>query len=139
MSFKIKLINDGKVPTRGSEFAAGYDCYANKDFIIPKGTRALIPLGIIVAIPKGYYGRLAPRSGLSVKKNIDVGAGVIDEDFRAELFALLINNGNEDFIINRYDRIIQLILEKITTPDIIIVEELEETIRGTNGFGSTGI
>lgn len=92
-----------------------------------------------MAIPSGYYGRVAPRSGLAVKHFIDVGAGVIDEDYRGPLGVVLFNHGQNDFAVKKGDRIAQLLLEKIATPDIEVVEDLDETERGAGGFGSTGI
>jgi dUTP pyrophosphatase len=90
-------------------------------------------------IPHGHYGRVAPRSGLAWKKSIDVGAGVIDEDYRGNVGVILFNFGDEDFVIKQGDRVAQLILEKISTPEVEEVDELPETSRGDGGFGSTGI
>ena len=92
-----------------------------------------------MAIPVGNYGRVAPRSGLSVKNFIHVGAGVVDSDYRGELKVLLYNFSDVDFIVNAGDRIAQLIIEKYTPTDVEEVVELELTIRGEGGFGSTGV
>lgn len=138
MSLKIKLEKGAKAPIRGSKLAAGYDLYSNKEYTIPVGERCLVDTGVRMSIPEGYYGRVAPRSGWSVKKGVDIGAGVVDEDYRGIVFCLLINNGKEKLIIPRHERIAQIILEKITAPPIEIVEDLEETKRGKEGFGSTG-
>ena len=89
--------------------------------------------------PPGCYGRIAPRSGLALKKFIDVGAGVIDADYRAEVGAILFNFGNEDFVVNMGDRITQLIFEKIKTPTIKETDDLAGTDRGAKGYGSTGV
>ena len=83
-------------------------------------------------------GRIAPRSGLAVKHSIDTGAGVIDSDYRGQVKVLLFNHSEVDFEIKEGDRIAQLVLERIYTPEILVVDELEETIRGAGGFGSTG-
>lgn len=83
-------------------------------------------------------GRIAPRSGLAVKHSIDTGAGVIDSDYRGQVKVLLFNHSEVDFEIKEGDRIAQLVLERIYTPEILIVGELEESIRGAGGFGSTG-
>ncbi|MCO5585138.1 hypothetical protein L7F22_039070 [Adiantum nelumboides] len=127
-----------KAPTRGSALAAGYDLYASQNVIIPKGGRIVVPTGIRVAIPEGSYGRVAPRSGLASKHGIDCGAGVIDADYRGLLGVLLFNFGDSDFSINIGDRIAQLILEQIFTPQVETVQSLTETVRGEGGFGSTG-
>ena len=92
-----------------------------------------------MALPSGCYGRVAPRSGLALQKFIDVGAGVIDSDYRGELGAILFNFCNEDFVLNQGDKVAQLIFEKIKTPTVKEVDSLEETGRGDRGYGSTGI
>ena len=92
-----------------------------------------------MALPPGCYGRVAPRSGLALKKSIDIGAGVIDSDYRGEVGVILFNFGNKDFIVNMGDRIAQLIFEKIKTPKIKETDELEGTDRGIGGYGSTGM
>lgn len=145
MKLNIKKLNDSaKVPTYGSDYAAGLDLYSSVDLLIPSNTRKLVSTGISIAWngddAKNYYLRIAPRSGLSVKNNIDIGAGVVDYDYRGELFVCFINNGNSDYSINKGDRIAQAILEKINRFDIIQeVNNLESTNRGEGGFGSTGI
>ena len=92
-----------------------------------------------MALPPGCYGRIGPRSGLALKKFIDVGAGVIDFDYRGELGVILFNLENEDFIVNMGDKITQPIFEKIETLVIKETDSLEETGRGSKGYGSTGI
>ena len=145
MKLNIKRINDNaKIPTYGSDYAAGLDLYSSVDLLIPANTRKLVSTGISIAWngddAKNYYLRIAPRSGLSVKNNIDIGAGVVDYDYRGELFVCFINNGNSDYSINKGDRIAQAILEKINRFDIIQeVNNLESTNRGEGGFGSTGV
>ena len=145
MKLNIKKLNDNaKVPTYGSDYAAGLDLYSSVDLLIPSNTRKLVSTGISIAWngddAKNYYLRIAPRSGLSVKNNIDIGAGVVDYDYRGELFVCFINNGNSDYSINKGDRIAQAILEKINRFDIIQeVNNLEGTNRGEGGFGSTGL
>ncbi|KIX05092.1 deoxyuridine 5'-triphosphate nucleotidohydrolase [Rhinocladiella mackenziei CBS 650.93] len=133
-----KLSPDATTPTRGSAFAAGYDLYASKSITIPSRGKALVSTDLSIATPEGTYGRVAPRSGLASKHFIDTGAGVIDADYRGEVKVLLFNHGNVDFEVNKGDRIAQLVLERIYTPDIVEVEALEESVRGAGGFGSTG-
>lgn len=145
MKLNIKKINDdAKIPTYGSDYAAGLDIYSAVDLDIPSNTRKLVSTGISIAWngndDKNYYLRIAPRSGLSVKNNIDIGAGVVDYDYRGEIFVCFINNGNTTYSIKKGDRIAQGILEKINRFDVIQeVNQLEETNRGNGGFGSTGI
>ncbi len=137
---KIKKLNPKAfVPTKGSEQAAGYDLYSIEELVIPARSKALVATGIAMAIPVGNYGRVAPRSGLAVKNFIDVGAGVIDADYRGEVKVLLFNFSETDFQVNPGDRIAQLIIEKYTRTDIEEVEDLNQTERGEGGFGSTGV
>ncbi|KAL4898175.1 dUTPase-like protein [Aspergillus ambiguus] len=133
-----KLSDAGRAPTRGSAFAAGYDMYSAKDTVIPAKGKALVDTGIAIAVPEGTYGRIAPRSGLAAKHFIDTGAGVIDADYRGEVKVLLFNFSEVDFTIKEGDRIAQLVLERIYTPEVEVVEELAESVRGAGGFGSTG-
>ncbi|OAP54643.1 deoxyuridine 5'-triphosphate nucleotidohydrolase [Fonsecaea erecta] len=133
-----KLSADASTPTRGSAFAAGYDLYAAKPTTIPARGKALVSTDLSIATPEGTYGRIAPRSGLAAKHFIDTGAGVIDADYRGEVKVLLFNHGEADFPVNKGDRIAQLVLERIYTPEIVEVEDLEESVRGAGGFGSTG-
>ena len=90
-------------------------------------------------IPTGLYARIAPRSGLALKRFIDVGAGVVDGDYRGEVGVILFNHGDQDFKVKMGDRIAQLILEKIDTPPVEEVQGLDDTVRGSGGFGSTGM
>ncbi|KAJ5278640.1 putative deoxyuridine 5'-triphosphate nucleotidohydrolase [Penicillium angulare] len=134
-----KLVDSARPPTRGSAFAAGYDMYSAKETVIPAKGKAMVDTGIAIAVPEGTYGRVAPRSGLASKHFIDTGAGVIDADYRGEVKVLLFNHSDVDFPVKEGDRIAQLVLERIYTPEVTVVEELEESVRGAGGFGSTGI
>lgn len=135
----IKRLSDkARLPTRGSPFAAGYDLYSAEEKVIPARGKALVDTQLSIAVPQGCYGRVAPRSGLASKNMIDTGAGVIDSDYRGTVFILLFNFSEQDFNIQEGDRIAQLIIEKIETPDVIEVDSLDETSRGAGGFGSTG-
>lgn len=139
VSFQVKkLVPEAQLPKRGSPFAAGYDLCSVVDCTVPARGKTLVRTGLSMSIPFGHYGRVAPRSGLAAKHSIDVGAGVIDCDYRGELMVLLFNYSDVDFAIKQGDRIAQLILERISCPDVIEVEELSETVRGAGGFGSTG-
>ncbi|KAA0164428.1 hypothetical protein FNF31_02352 [Cafeteria roenbergensis] len=126
------------LPTRGSALAAGYDLSAAHDGTIPARGKALIKTDLAVAIPEGCYGRVAPRSGLAWKHSIDVGAGVIDADYRGNVGVILFNLSDTAFDVKAGDRIAQLVLERIATPDVVEVDDLEASDRGAGGFGSTG-
>lgn len=133
-----KLIPEAKLPTRGSAFAAGYDLYASRNNVVPAKGKVLVDTDISMAVPVGTYGRIAPRSGLASKHFIDTGAGVIDADYRGPVKVLLFNHAETDFPVKIGDRIAQLVLERIANPEVIEVAELEESMRGAGGFGSTG-
>ena len=138
-----KLHKDSLVPKKGSPLAAGYDlyCYTDKDIIIESMGKSRIPTGISVQLPHNTYGRVAPRSGLTWNKFLDVGAGVVDEDYRGEVLVILFNFSKENVTIKNGDKVAQLIVERIMPTEPIIYEpdqELSETKRGGKGFGSTG-
>jgi dUTP pyrophosphatase len=151
---QVKLLTEkAKAPTRGSAFAAGYDLYSSEDTVVPARGKAMVETGISIAVPDGTCtcasfvelsfltpidGRVAPRSGLAAKHSIDTGAGVIDYDYRGPVKVILFNYSEVDFKIAEGDRIAQLVLERIVTPDVVVVEALSETVRGAGGFGSTG-
>lgn len=139
----LKKDHSALIPTYGSEFAAGMDVYSCIDTIIEPGTRKLVSTGIAMSWTgedeQNYYLRVAPRSGLSVKNGIDIGAGVIDYDYRGIIYVCMINNGKEPFEVKQGMKVAQLILEKCYRPIIIETNILTETARGGAGFGSTGI
>ncbi len=137
---RIKKLNPKAfLPVKGSEQAAGYDLFSIEDLKIPAHDKKLVSTGIAMQIPAGNYGRIAPRSGLACKNFIDVGAGVIDSDYRGEVKVLLFNFSDQEFQVNIGDRISQLIIEKYTRTDVEEVEDLNLTARGEGGFGSTGV
>lgn len=137
LSFK-SLHPDAVLPTRGSLYAAGLDLYSIEDVHLSPNERRLVRTGLAVAIPRGYYGRIAPRSGLATKNGIDVLAGVIDSDYRGEVQCLLYNAGPEVVELPARTKICQLIIEKIITPTAQWTDDLPDTKRGAGGFGSTG-
>lgn len=139
MLFVKKLTKTAKLPIRQHPGDAGYDLASDEGVLIKPHDWRLISTGISIAIPKGTYGRIAPRSGFSYKKGTMIGAGVCDEAYRGEIKVLVFNLSEKFIEIQRGDRIAQLILEKIATPDVIEVEDLNQTKRGGDGFGSTGI
>ena len=114
------------------------DVFAIEDVEIGPKQRATARTGLAVAIPAGFYGRIAPRSGLAAKKGLDVLSGVIDSDYRGEILCLLYNTGDEIINLPAGSKICQLIIEQIITPDAEWATELDETARGASGFGSTG-
>jgi dUTP pyrophosphatase len=137
-----RLHPDAVLPKRATAGSAGYDLYSPKDVLLKAKARETIFLGIQLLIPSGTYGRIAPRSGLSVRYGISTLAGVVDEDFFSEIAVVLINHGDENHYIHKGDRIAQLILEKIKTPEVreVFASEVATAVEEENhkGFGSTG-
>lgn len=133
-----RLTLDATLPTRASPGSVGYDLYSLNDLVIQPNSRDIVSTGVCATIPLGCYGRIAPRSGLTVKYGIHVGAGVIDPDYTGELKVCLFNLGSVPFEIKQGERIAQLILEKCSTPLIQEVNELQKTMRANRGFWSTG-
>ena len=137
---KVQLLHhNASVPTRGTESAAGYDLYNPADTFIPAKSQLLIPIGIAMAIPDGWVGQINPRSSVASKRNLRIGARVIDSDYRGEIKVIIANLGDEDFIINRGDRIAQIIVAPVQRGTLVEVSELDSTQRGVGGFGSTGV
>jgi len=141
-TFRVALNHpNALVPTRADPGAAGYDLYASITTAIPARGRAIVPTGVRLEMPPtGYYGRVAPRSGTTVKLGLDVGAGVIDASYRGDIGVVMFNHTDADVVLEQGDRIAQLIFECITTPTLTLVlpSELGSTDRGEGGFGSTG-
>lgn len=134
---RVTLSPGATMPTRGSDGAAGYDLYALEDTVINCFQFIPVSTGVSIEIPAGHYGRVAPRSGLAVKHGVMVGAGVIDSDYRGEVkVALATLNGVYEF--KKGERVAQLIIERIATPELVHVDSLDDTDRGAGGFGSTG-
>ena len=124
---------------RGSALAAGYDLAAAHDCTIPARGKNIVKTDLAIACPEGTYGRIAPRSGLAWKHFIDTGAGVIDADYRGNVGVILFNHADKDFAVTRGDRVAQLVLERIATPEVVQVDDLDDSERGAGGFGSTGV
>ena len=133
-----KLEESAIIPTRATDSDAGYDLYSTNDGVVPARGRKVVGPGIAIAIPPGHYGRVAPRSGLAVKRGIDVLAGVVDSGYRGEVGVVLQNLSDEDFPFKKGDRVAQLILEQCNTIGWVELDELEDSVRSDGGFGSTG-
>lgn len=136
---KIKLLPGGKMPEKKSSGAAAWDCFAREDVIVRRPPK-LIGLGFMAEPPKGYYLEIVPRSsiGLKTKLRQPNSVGIIDNDYRGEVKAMYEAMYNSCDFVKAGDRIAQMILRKMEEADLVEVEELSETERGTGGFGSTG-
>ena len=137
MVIKVMLDEGAKMPTRAHEADAGYDLYSPEDCRLFGQDSAVIDTGVHIQIPKGYVGFLKSKSGLNVKYDL-TGEGVIDSGYTGSIRVKLYNNGDYYREIKKGDKIIQLVLLPIITPSLELVDEFEETDRGTGGFGSTG-
>ena len=141
---RVKVINESRhpLPEYETHASAGMDLRANLDTPVTLGPlkRALIPTGLFIELPLGYEAQVRPRSGLSIKKGITVlnSPGTIDADYRGEIKVIVINLSDEDFIVEDGERIAQMVIAQHATIEWESSVELEETARGTGGFGSTG-
>lgn len=143
---KIKKLENSQglaLPKYETNGSAGMDLIASidEDIIIKSGEIKLIKTGIAIALEKGFEAQIRPRSGLALKNGITVlnTPGTIDSDYRGEICVILINHSKLDFVVSRGMRIAQMIIAKYAQAEIVEVENLDETIRGTSGFGSTGV
>lgn len=140
---RVQLLNDkAKVPTYGSNEAAGADLYAALDekvFILP-GERVIVPTGIAIELGTGTEAQVRPRSGLAAKHGITVlnTPGTIDSDYRGEVKVILFNSSLVPFEVNNGDRIAQMVIAPVIRAEFTVAESLDDTARGANGFGSTG-
>ncbi len=141
----VQIINKSKhaTPSYETEGAAGMDIRANinESIILKTLERVVVKTGLFIALPIGYEAQVRPRSGLAAKKGITVlnSPGTIDADYRGEIGVILVNLSNEDFYIKDGERIAQLVIAKHARLNWEVVDVLEETKRGENGFGSTGV
>lgn len=143
MDIKIKKLNDlAKLPTRGSEYAAGYDLYAATDYkiIIPPHSTIKVGTGLSVELPNLTFAAIFARSGIATKRGLRPAncTGVIDSDYRGEIIVALHNDTDEDQVIDAGERIAQIILLPFIPMNFIESENLSETERGTGGFGNSG-
>ncbi len=139
MILKIKKLHkDAKIPSYAHHDDAGFDLFSVKDFKVRKGERIGVPTGVAMEIPEGYVGLVWDKSGLAIKHGIKTIAGVVDSTYRGEIFVGVINFGESDYIFEKGHKIAQMIIQKKEKVDFEEAKELSDTIRGENGFGSTG-
>jgi dUTP pyrophosphatase len=134
--FIKRLSEKATLPTRGSQDAAGLDLYSAEEVTIPPNGRMTVRTDIAISPPAGTYGRIASRSGLTRDFGIVTLAGVVDADYRGNIFVLLFNFGKEEFKVKEHDRIAQIIFEFYRKAHVIESHELSETERGSKAFGS---
>ena len=140
MKIQVKKIHpDAKIPHFSLEGDVGMDLYSVQDIVMKAGERISCKTGIAIKIPRGYAGLIWDKSGPSHKFGIKTLGGVMDSNYVGEYLIGLVNLGQEDFMIEKGQKIAQVIFQKIEIPEIEEVDELEETNRGDGGFGSTGL
>ena len=134
---------DLPLPAYMSEGAAGMDLYANvkEEVTVEKGSIKLIPTGIRIALPEGFEAQIRPRSGLALKNGISLvnSPGTIDSDYRGEIGVIVINLGENDFVVKRGDRIAQMVINRYEKVEWKECADLDETERGEGGFGHSGV
>ena len=141
---KVKIVNKSAypAPAYATPFSAGMDLRANlpEAVRLPSLGRTMVPTGLYIALPEGYEAQIRPRSGLAAKKGITVlnAPGTVDADYRGEIRVVLVNLSGEDFLIEPGERIAQMVVARHERVEWEAAEELEDTERGTGGFGSTG-
>jgi len=141
-TLKIKLLNQkAKLPQYAHNGDAGLDLYAISQVVLQPGDSALIPTGISIELAPKTEAQIRPRSGLALKHKITVlnTPGTIDENYRGEIGVILINHGNDPFVVTEGMKIAQMVIKPILLVKVEQVDNLNETSRGINGFGSTGI
>lgn len=134
-----RLDPDAIIPTQGNPGDAGYDLYSKEDFVLNPGQRRLFLTGIAMAIPEGHVGLVKPRSGLALKKGIDVLGGVIDSGYRGNIGVILLNTDRSPVSVTKGERIAQMLVQPVMGVELREVPFLESfSARGAGGFGSTG-
>ncbi|HWW49226.1 MAG TPA: dUTP diphosphatase [Xanthobacteraceae bacterium] len=132
------------LPAYQTEAAAGFDLVAavaqDAPLTLAPGARAIVPTGLTMALPPGFEAQVRPRSGLAARYGVTVlnAPGTIDADYRGEIGVILINHGTEPFTVRRGERIAQMVIAPVSAARLVLVEKLDETARGSGGFGSTG-
>lgn len=134
---RIKLDDGAYMPTRAHQYDAGLDLYAREDKVVPARGSAIFDTGVHIELPPYTAGFLKSKSGLNVKHNL-TSDGVVDVGYTGSICVKLYNHGDTDYCVKRGDKISQLVLVRITFPHLCIVDHLDDTERGQNGFGSTG-
>lgn len=141
---KVRIVNksDFQSPFYATELSAGMDLYADLEspVVLRPLERAMIPTGIYIELPRGYEAQIRPRSGLAAKKGVTVlnAPGTVDADYRGEIKVILVNLSSEDFVVERGERVAQMVVAKYEKVEWEEVSELSDSERGAGGFGSTG-
>jgi dUTP pyrophosphatase len=138
VNLNIKLTPGGKLPRYMSAGASGMDCYASHPAVVPAHNRVLIELGFAIALTDGYEAQVRPRSGMALREGVYACLGTVDADYRGEVKCLLINTTDFQVKVETGDRVCQLVIAPVVRAFLIEVDSLDDTLRGTAGFGSSG-
>lgn len=139
LELRVQLLdNNAKLPKYATDGCSGLDVYAIEDDLLLPGTRRRIRTGIAIEIPPGYEAQVRPRSGMADRYGTVPFLGTVDQDYRGEIGVQLINLGTFPYPIKRHDRIAQLVIAPVLRVRVVLADALESTVRGANGFGSTG-
>ena len=141
MTLRFKRIHpDAVLPAYAHPSDAGMDVRSVADVVIPPGGRALVPTGLVMLLPPMFEAQVRPRSGLALKHGVTVlnTPGTIDSGYRGEVGVILANFGDSDFAVRKGDKVAQIVIAPVTQPEIVETDVVDETDRGTGGFGSTG-
>jgi len=134
-----KLKENAVVPSYAHMGDAAMDLFSAEDYVVGVGKRQLVSTGIAMALPEGYFASIRGKSGLAYKKGICILGGVIEYTYRGEYGVIVLNTGDEDFVIRAGDKVAQVVIAPVSTAEVEVVEELDETVRGEGAFGSTGV
>jgi dUTP pyrophosphatase len=137
---QVKVTDPKYLPSRAHADDAGYDLKAVGDYSVSPGERVIVPNGVFLGLPPGYEAQVRPRSGLAAKNGITIvnSPGTVDAGYRGELKTILLNTGTETFYIGDGDRIAQMVIHRLPSVGLDLVDELDDTDRGEKGFGSSG-
>ncbi len=139
MEIKIKKLHpSAKIPSFALPGDAGMDLYSTENYLIKPNEKVGVKTGIAMELPTGFVGLVWDKSGIAINKGVKTLGGVIDSGYRGEIVVGLVNLGNQDFLIEKGQKVAQILIQKIEQPEIVLVDSLTDTTRGTGGFGSTG-
>ena len=133
-----KLKENAVIPSYAHPGDAGMDLCSAEDYVVPTGKRQLVSTGIAMELPEGYFASIRDKSGLAYKRGITILGGVIEYTYRGEYGVVILNTGDEDFLIRAGDKVAQVVIAPVANVDVDVVDELSDTVRGDGAWGSTG-
>ena len=134
-----KLKENAVVPSYAHDGDAAMDLFSAEDYVVSAGKRVLVSTGIAMELPEGYWANIRGKSGLALKKGISILGGVIEHSYRGEYGVVVLNTSSEDFVINKGDKVAQVVIAPVASVDVDVVSELGDSVRGVGAWGSTGV